>query len=108
MRRRQFLSVLGGIAAFVPIVFATGADPVRSGLVASLNRPGGNVTGITQLTNIFEPKRLEMLHLAVPDAAVIGVLVNPMNREAENQVKDVQAAADAIGKRIIVLKANSE
>jgi putative ABC transport system substrate-binding protein len=94
--------------ATIPIVFASGADPVRAGLVASLSRPGANVTGITQLTNILEPKRLEMLHLAVPDASGIAMLVNPKNVEAENQSKDVQAAAGAIGKRILVLNASSE
>jgi len=61
----------------IPIVFTTGGDPVRSGLIASLNRPGGNITGVTNLTAELEPKRLEILNELVPTADVIAVLVNP-------------------------------
>jgi putative ABC transport system substrate-binding protein len=80
----------------IPIVFVSGADPVKAGLVASLNRPEGNVTGVSPLSSSLGSKRLELLHSLVPKAAVIGVLVNP-NYDAEVQVGEVQAAADAIG-----------
>src|SRR5215211_3453064 len=92
----------------IPIVFTTGGDPVRSGLVASLSRPGGNITGFTQVSSALEAKRLQILHEVVPPVAVIGVLVNPAYTDAENQLTDVEAAAQTIGRQIVVLKANSE
>jgi ABC-type uncharacterized transport system substrate-binding protein len=94
--------------ATIPIVFTTGGDPVQSGLVASLSRPGGNVTGFTQLTTGLENKRLQLLHEAAPNAVPIAVLLNPANRDAETQVSDVQAAARTIGKPIVILKSGSE
>jgi putative ABC transport system substrate-binding protein len=90
----------------VPIVFLTGSDPVKDGLVTSLNRPGGNVTGVSFLGGMLGAKRLELLHQFVPKATTIGMLVNPnvSNTEAERQ--DVQAAAQAIGQKIVVLDVN--
>ena len=92
----------------IPIVFAFGGDPVKSGLVASLNRPGGNVTGVSQLSNLLEEKRFGLLHELMPTAAVIAVLVNPKNPTAETEASDVQAAARTIGQRLLLLNASSE
>jgi putative ABC transport system substrate-binding protein len=92
----------------IPIVFVHGSDPVELGLVASLNRPGGNITGVNFFSNTLEPKRLELLHELVPAAALIAVLFNPTRSDAETQTKDVQAAARAIGKKILVLNASDE
>jgi putative ABC transport system substrate-binding protein len=93
--------------ATIPIVFSSGSDPVGLGLVESLNRPGGNVTGATFLTNAQESKRLELLHRLVPAAALVGVLVNP---DGEDPVRtgDVTAAARAIGLKLHVVSARSE
>ena len=79
----------------VPIVFVTGADPVRDDLVRSLNRPGGNVTGVSFLAGLLGAKRLELLHQLVPKATTIGVLVNPDAPDTEAERRDVQAAARA-------------
>jgi putative ABC transport system substrate-binding protein len=92
----------------IPIVFVHGSDPVKLGLVASLNRPGGNITGINFFSNTLEPKRLGLLHELVPGAALIGVMFNPTRSDAETQSKDIEAAARAIGTRILVLNAGSE
>jgi putative tryptophan/tyrosine transport system substrate-binding protein len=94
--------------ATIPIVFVHGSDPVKLGLVASLNRPGGNITGINFFSNTLEPKRLELLHELVPAASLIAVLFNPTRSDAETQSKDVQAAARAIGKQILFLNAGGE
>ena len=94
--------------ATIPIVFFTGANPVLAGLVASLNRPGGNLTGVTSLGVELGPKRLELLHELVPRATVMALLVNPANRSAEFQVRDVQAAARALGRELHVLHASTE
>jgi putative ABC transport system substrate-binding protein len=94
--------------ATIPIVFVIGIDPIKMGLVASLNRPGGNLTGIAQFTSGLEPKRLEFLHELVPTASVIGALMNPARPDAEAQLSDVQQAANALGLRIAVLNASSE
>ena len=88
----------------VPIIFATGGDPVRDGLVASLNRPGGNVTGVSFLNSLVGSKRLELLHEAVPKVATIAVLVNLNSNDAEAEVREVQAAARAIGQEVILLE----
>jgi ABC-type uncharacterized transport system substrate-binding protein len=93
--------------ASIPIVFSAAADPVQLGLVASLNRPGSNVTGVFVLTNALEPKRLGLLHEMVP-AATIVLLVNPQTPGAETQLSDAQSAAHTLGSEIIVLKASSE
>jgi putative ABC transport system substrate-binding protein len=92
----------------IPIVFVTPDDPVKFGLVASLNRPGGNLTGVTILTTEVLPKRLELLHALVPTGAKIALLVNPTNHAAETQSKDVQAAGRALGREIDVLNASSD
>ena len=94
--------------ADIPIVFAIGGDPVKSGLVASLNRPDGNVTGVSFFTTTLEPKRLELLQEVAPNVAVIAMLLNPKSLDYENQVRDVQAAARSIGQQIVVLNASSE
>ena len=94
--------------ADIPIVFAIGGDPVKSGLVASLNRPDGNVTGVSFFTTTLEPKRLELLQEVAPNVTVIAVLLNPKSLDYENQVRDVQAAARSIGQQIVVLNASSE
>jgi putative ABC transport system substrate-binding protein len=94
--------------ATIPIVFVVGEDPVEAGLVASLNRPGGNVTGVSNFMNVLGPKRLELVSEAVRKDAVLALLVNPNNPNAEPDTKDLQAAADALGRRLEVLSANSE
>jgi putative tryptophan/tyrosine transport system substrate-binding protein len=91
----------------IPIVFNSGDDPVKLGLVASLNRPGGNATGINFFVAQMEGKRLGLLHELVPTAALIGVLFNPNNAPFEFQLKDVQEAAHSIGQQIHVLHASS-
>jgi putative tryptophan/tyrosine transport system substrate-binding protein len=96
------------VAATIPIVFQIGGDPVRLGLVASLNRPGGTLTGVVALNDVLIKKRLELLHEMVPKAAVIGVLVNPQNPDIETRLRDVQDAAQAIGQEIHVLTASTE
>jgi len=92
----------------IPIVFANGTDPVEAGLVVSLNRPGGNVTGITFLNNTLGPKEVEVLHELAPKAAVIAVLLNPTLASAEAQFKDMQVAARALGLQMHVLHASAE
>jgi putative tryptophan/tyrosine transport system substrate-binding protein len=91
-----------------PIVFITAGDPVKEGFVASLNRPGGNMTGVSIITTLLEAKRLELLHDLIPDAVVIAVLLNPNFSEAETQLKVVQIAAERLGQQIRVLNAGSE
>jgi len=92
----------------IPIVFATGADPVRYGLVASFNRPGGNITGISLLFNVIVKKQFEMLWETVSTAGLIGVLVNPANSNAASDTQDAQAAAQALGQRTIVVRASTQ
>jgi putative tryptophan/tyrosine transport system substrate-binding protein len=83
-------------SAVIPIVFAIGADPIKFGLVASLNRPGGNVTGVSFLINILVAKQLEVLHEALPRAPILGFLVNPTNPSADSDTAAAQGAADAV------------
>jgi putative ABC transport system substrate-binding protein len=87
----------------IPIVFSTSADPVQSGLVASLSRPGGNLTGVTSLNAEVGSKRLELLHEAVPTATLIGLLLNPTNPLTEAFLRDQQAAARILGIQLHVL-----
>jgi putative tryptophan/tyrosine transport system substrate-binding protein len=92
----------------IPIVFNVAEDPVKDGLVASLNRPGGNMTGVSILTTLLEAKRLELLHELIPQAATIGVLVNPSFSEAETQLRVLRTAASRLGQSMLVLNAASE
>jgi putative tryptophan/tyrosine transport system substrate-binding protein len=94
--------------ATIPIVFSSGDDPVKLGLVASLNRPGGNATGINFFVTAMEGKRLGLVHELVPTAALIGVLLNPNNAPFEFQLRDVREAAHSIGQQIHILHASSE
>src|SRR5262245_22791541 len=92
----------------IPIVFTTSLDPVQLGWVASLSRPGGNVTGVTSLNVEVGPKRLELLHELVPAANIIGLLVNPNNPNAQTLSGDMQAAARKLGLQLHVLDASNE
>ena len=97
------------VTTTIPIVFEMSSDPVELGLVASLNRPGGNATGLTQLNVELAPKRLELLHELVPVATTIALLVNPSNPVvAERNTKDLQAAASTYGLQLRVLHASTE
>jgi putative ABC transport system substrate-binding protein len=97
-----------GVSSTIPIVFAIGADPVDLSLVPSLNRPGGNVTGVTFFINTLGAKRLELLRELVPSATVIGFIVNAKNPTSQSQTADVQAAARAHGITLVTLDASSE
>jgi putative ABC transport system substrate-binding protein len=92
----------------IPIVFVVGSDPSESGLVASLNRPGGNATGASIFSTEVAPKQLDLLRQLVPQAAVIGVLVNPNNPNTDLQIRGAQQAARARGIRLQVVKVGSE
>jgi len=92
----------------IPIVFNTGGDPVRFGLVASLNRPGGNVTGVASLGKVLVAKRFELLRELVPKADTIAFLVNPNNAVADLDSNDAQSAAAALGQQLIIVKAGDE
>src|SRR2546423_13082 len=93
----------------IPVVFAVTADPVKSGLVTSINRPGGNLTGVNFLLNMIPAKQFEVLHETVPKANVIGFLINPSGPEARaTAINDVQAAAQTLGHELFVAKASSE
>jgi putative ABC transport system substrate-binding protein len=92
----------------IPIVFEMGADPIAMGLVGSLNRPEGNLTGVSSLNVEVTPKRLEILHEMVPAAAVVAVLVNPTSPTADSQLRNLQAAARALGLQLHVLYASIE
>ncbi len=94
--------------ATIPIVFAYGGDPVQAGLVTSLNRPGGNVTGVTNLGGEVGPKRLELLHELVPTATIIALLVTLANPDAETRSGDAQAAARTLGLQLHILHASTE
>jgi putative ABC transport system substrate-binding protein len=117
VRQRCVVIVAGGVnAAFaakaatatIPIIFATGDDPLRSGLVGSFNRPGGNITGVFSVSASMEGKHLGLLREVVPTAAVIGMLVNPTSPGSERQERETQAAAQALGQQLHVFKASGE
>jgi putative ABC transport system substrate-binding protein len=116
VRRRVAVIVANGVAASavkaatatIPIVFTTGFDPVRTGLVASLSRPGGNVTGVVFTTSDLAAKQLGLLHELAPKAATIAVLGNPNTPELELELRELEAAGPAIGRTILVVKAASE
>jgi putative ABC transport system substrate-binding protein len=92
----------------IPIVFIAGADPVESGLVANLNRPGGNVTGVSFIADALNPKRLELLHELVPKPAIIAVLVDPTGPIRDGVLREIEAAARMLGREIVVVKAGTE
>jgi putative ABC transport system substrate-binding protein len=92
----------------IPVVFTSGEDPVKLGLVASYNRPGGNVTGVALLIDVLGAKRLGLLREIVPAATLIAVLLNPSWATFDTQLNDVQEAARAVGQQIQVLRANTE
>jgi putative tryptophan/tyrosine transport system substrate-binding protein len=92
----------------IPIVFVTGYDPVEAGLVASLSRPGGNVTGLTTLSNSLARKQLEMLRELAPNSLTIAFLVNPDSPTSEPDARDIQATALALGQKLIVVRARNE
>jgi putative ABC transport system substrate-binding protein len=118
VRRQVSVIVAGGGAPAVlaakaattaiPIVFSVGTDPVGLDLVASLNRPSGNITGVYHFATGLEAKRLGLLHEMVPKATTIAVLVNPNYSDAENQLRDVQEAAVPLGVQLVVVRANAE
>jgi putative ABC transport system substrate-binding protein len=95
-------------SATIPIVFVVGSDPVREGLVTSLNRPGGNLTGVMLFIEELVAKRLELLRELIPQARVIGVLFNPNSPTAENQMRETQDAARTLGLELHVVRASSE
>ncbi len=96
------------VTTSIPIVFEMGADPIAIGLVASLARPGGNLTGISSLNVEVTPKRLEILHEAIPTGAVVAVLLNPTSPTADSQFKQLQEAARTLALRLHVLHASTE
>jgi putative tryptophan/tyrosine transport system substrate-binding protein len=110
VRRKAAVIVANGPAALaakaaataIPIVFATGSDPVSEGLVASLNRPGGNITGVVFILSVLGAKRLELLRQLLPKATTIAMLVNPNTTETEEERADVRNAAQALGQQLIV------
>jgi ABC-type uncharacterized transport system substrate-binding protein len=93
--------------ATIPIVFVMGEDPVKSGAVTALNRPGGNATGVSLLTVAMEAKRLQLLHELVPNVAIIAIIVNPNNPQAAEQLQELQAAARTLGVEVEAFKAGS-
>ena len=95
------------IPSTIPIVFAMGGDPVKLGIVASLARPGDNITGVSFLLSDVAAKQVELLHELVPRSAAIGFLVNPKDPTSEAATKDAQAAADALGHKLVIVNASS-
>jgi putative ABC transport system substrate-binding protein len=119
VRHKVAVIVAGGAGSFsaqaakaatttIPVVFVGGFDPIKLGLVTSFNRPSGNVTGVTVLSNALEAKRLALLHELVPRVTVIAVLVNPDNASAEGQLQDLKEAARVLGLQLHVVNASSE
>jgi putative ABC transport system substrate-binding protein len=94
--------------ATIPIIFAIGGDPIKMGLVASLNRPGGNITGVAFLVATLVAKQFEVLHEAVPKTALIGYLINPNVANYETDTKDVLAAAESVDQKLLVVMARTE
>jgi putative ABC transport system substrate-binding protein len=92
----------------IPIVFVNGGDPIASGLVESLNRPGGNITGVNLLAPALNAKRLELLHEAVPQARAVAMLVNPRARNAEPNADASKTAAAALGEQLVVFNASTD
>jgi ABC-type uncharacterized transport system substrate-binding protein len=100
-------AVLAGKAATttIPIVFVTGADPIKLGFVTSFNRPGGNITGIWMVLAVLAQKRLQLMRELLPKAELVALLVNPTSPVAEPQIRDAQAAVDALGVKLSALNA---
>jgi putative ABC transport system substrate-binding protein len=90
----------------IPIVFLMGSDPLKAGVVTSLNRPEGNVTGVSFLINSLGTKRVELISQLVPRASTIGMLANPNNPDAEIETRDAQAAAQALGRKLLIVKSS--
>jgi putative ABC transport system substrate-binding protein len=117
VRRRVAVIVTAGTSAAlaakaatttIPVVFSTGGDPVALGLVASLNRPGANLTGIANLTGELSPKQLQLLHEVIPNAAVFGVLADPAQTPTQSVITDLQAAARTLGLQLVVVNASTD
>ena len=117
VQRQVALIVAGGPPAVlaakaattsIPIVFVTGADPLKFGFVSSFNRPGGNVTGIWMVSTVLAEKRMQLMHDLLPKAQAVALLVNPTSPVAEPQVRDAQAAAGALGVKLSVVTAVTE
>jgi putative tryptophan/tyrosine transport system substrate-binding protein len=100
--------VASAVTTTIPIVFSSAIDPVKAGLVASLNRPGGNITGVANFDDVLGAKRLELLRELVPKAEMIGLLINPNNPNAETIARRLQEAARTLGQQIRILNASTE
>jgi putative ABC transport system substrate-binding protein len=116
-RRVNVLTAVGGdpspraakrATSTIPIVFGIGGDPVQEGLVESFNRPGGNVTGMTLMTNLIEPKRFGLLRDLVPDARLFGVLLNPSFAPSARQLEQIEEAGRSIGQPVIIANASTD
>jgi ABC-type uncharacterized transport system substrate-binding protein len=116
-RRVNVLTAVGGdpsphaakrATSTLPIVFGMGGDPVKDGLVESFNRPGGNLTGMTLMTNLMEPKRFGLLRDLVPDTRLVGVLLNPNFAPSARQLEQIEEAARSIGQRLVVAKVSTD
>ena len=116
-RRVSVIVATGGLPASlaakeatktIPIVFTLGSDPVKFGLVASLSRPGGNVTGVSLFAYLLDAKRVELMHELVSGATTIALLANPNSPQADGQIADVEAASRTFGQQLIILKASSD
>jgi putative ABC transport system substrate-binding protein len=117
LKRRKVALIVGNTPAAhaariagttVPFVFASGSDPIRDGIVSSLNRPGGNVTGVVFFNAVLGAKRVELLRQLVPGATTIAMLVNPTSASNDADRRDTQAAAQSIGKQVVVFEAKTE
>jgi putative tryptophan/tyrosine transport system substrate-binding protein len=116
-RKVAVIVAIGGITsavaaksatATIPIVFVIGGDPTGLGLVTSLNRPGGNITGVSFLVSTLAAKAFEILHETVPNAALIGFLVNPTNADSDINAKNLQGAAESVGQKILIVQARTD
>ncbi len=106
--RRHGLAACGkGATTTISIVFVVGSDPVKEGLVASFNRPGGNITGVSIISSVLVSKQLELLHELVPQAAVVGIIVNPSNPNIDFELSELQSAAQKIGVQLAVHRAST-